>query len=196
MWILRGGRRSEVDSPAGFAVWLARLTARSDSVKTNDVGKYRYTYRWIVSDRVLAEIALRHGSGDYVRWAGHIGYGIRPSARRRGLATCALGQTLDGARVLGLDRARRSRLACRSSVGSGACASASQAAPRSRHGPRRQRTAPPAENVTPRPLYAARWQPDGAFICPCARRRAGAVSGEQFHGKLHLPVVTGWAASR
>jgi predicted acetyltransferase len=39
-----------------------------------------------------------------VRWAGHIGYGIRPSARRRGLATWALGRMLDEARVLGLDR--------------------------------------------------------------------------------------------
>jgi hypothetical protein len=39
-----------------------------------------------------------------VLWAGHIGLGIRPSARRRGLATWALGRMLDEARVLGLDR--------------------------------------------------------------------------------------------
>lgn len=35
---------------------------------------------------------------------GHIGYGVRPSARRRGLATWALGETLDRARELGLTR--------------------------------------------------------------------------------------------
>ena len=35
---------------------------------------------------------------------GHIGYGIRPSARQRGLATWALGRMLDEARILGLDR--------------------------------------------------------------------------------------------
>ncbi|MET8331527.1 GNAT family N-acetyltransferase [Streptomyces sp. NPDC005181] len=35
---------------------------------------------------------------------GHIGYGIRPSSRRRGLATWALGRILDEARTLGLDR--------------------------------------------------------------------------------------------
>jgi RimJ/RimL family protein N-acetyltransferase len=69
------------------------------------VGKHRCTYRWIVeSDRVLGGIALRHGDDDYVRWAGHVGYGIRPSARRRGLATWALGRMLDEARVAGLDR--------------------------------------------------------------------------------------------
>jgi predicted acetyltransferase len=95
----------EVDSPAGFAGWLARLINQADPTKTIDVGKHRCMYRWIVkSDRVLGGIALRHGSDDYVRWAGHLGYGIRPSARRRGLATWALGRTLDEARVLGLDR--------------------------------------------------------------------------------------------
>ena len=36
--------------------------------------------------------------------AGPIGYGIRPSARRRGLATWAMGRMLDEARGLGLDR--------------------------------------------------------------------------------------------
>ena len=53
----------------------------------------------------LGGIALRYGSDDYVRWSGHIGYGIRPSARRRGLASWALGRMLDEARAVGLDRA-------------------------------------------------------------------------------------------
>jgi len=97
------GPSDEVDPPAGFAAWVARLTDQSDPAM--DFGKHRCVYRWIVeSDRVLGGIALRHGSDDYVRWAGHIGYGIRPSARRRGLATWAMGRMLDEARVLGLDR--------------------------------------------------------------------------------------------
>ncbi|WP_406046126.1 GNAT family N-acetyltransferase [Micromonospora sp. NBC_00898] len=95
----------EVNSPAGFAAWVARLLGQSDPAKPLDAGKGRCTYRWIVeSNRVLGGIALRHGSSDYVLWAGHIGYGIRPSARRRGLATWALGRMLDEARTLGLDR--------------------------------------------------------------------------------------------
>jgi predicted acetyltransferase len=77
----------EVDSPAGFAAWVARLTDQSDPAKTIHVGKHQCTYRWIVeSDRVLGGIALRHSADDYVQRAGHIGYGI------------------DEARVLGLDR--------------------------------------------------------------------------------------------
>ena len=95
----------EVDSPAGFAAWVARLADESDPAKAVGAGQVRCTYRWIVEgDRVLGGIALRHELTDFVLRVGHIGYGIRPSARRRGLATWALGRMLDEARVLGLDR--------------------------------------------------------------------------------------------
>jgi predicted acetyltransferase len=95
----------EIDSPAGFADWVTRLTDESDQAKPLAAGQVRCTYRWIVEgDRMLGGIALRHEFNDFVRWAGHIGYGIRPSARRRGLATWALGRMLDEARMLSLDR--------------------------------------------------------------------------------------------
>lgn len=45
-----------------------------------------------------------HGDGELVRRVGHIGYGVRPSARGRGLATWALGRILEEARALGMDR--------------------------------------------------------------------------------------------
>lgn len=95
----------EVDSPDGFAAWVARLADESDPAKAVQTGRVRCTYRWIVEgDRVLGGIALRHGFDDFVLRVGHIGYGVRPSARRRGLATWALGRMLDEARGLGLDR--------------------------------------------------------------------------------------------
>jgi predicted acetyltransferase len=91
----------EVDSPAGFAAWVARLAEESDPAKPLGAGRVHCTYRWIVEgDRVLGAIALRHELSDF----GHIGYGIRPSARRRGLATWALGRMLGEARLLGLDQ--------------------------------------------------------------------------------------------
>ncbi|MGK8505355.1 GNAT family N-acetyltransferase [Nocardia asiatica] len=94
----------EVRSPNGFAAWVARLAGESSQAWV-ETGRARCTYRWIVEgDRVLGGIALRHGFDDFVRWAGHIGYGIRPSARRRGLATWALGRMLDEAGKLGMDR--------------------------------------------------------------------------------------------
>ncbi|GLZ62657.1 GNAT family N-acetyltransferase [Micromonospora sp. NBRC 107095] len=95
----------EVRSPEGFAAWVTRLADQSDPGKRPDGGTV-CTYRWIVEDdRVLGGIALRHQLDDHLlRVAGHIGYGIRPSARRRGLATWALGRMLGAARALGLGR--------------------------------------------------------------------------------------------
>jgi len=84
---------------------VSRLVDQSDPAKPQGAGRVHCTYRWIVEDdRVLGGVALRHASSDYVLWAGHIGYGIRPSARRRGLATWAMGRMLDEARRLGLKR--------------------------------------------------------------------------------------------
>ncbi|WP_328608760.1 GNAT family N-acetyltransferase [Amycolatopsis sp. NBC_00345] len=89
----------EVESPSGFAAWVALLADEPDPSRA------RCTFRWIVEDgRVLGGIALRHRDDDFTRRAGHIGYGIRPSARRRGLASWALGRMLDVARTAGLGR--------------------------------------------------------------------------------------------
>ncbi|MET9265518.1 GNAT family N-acetyltransferase [Amycolatopsis sp. NPDC004079] len=78
-----------VDSPAGFAAWVDSLT------------QDRALYRWLVEDgQVLGGIALRSGPAEYVSWAGHIGFGIRPSARGRGLASWALREMLPEAREL------------------------------------------------------------------------------------------------
>ncbi|WP_327414135.1 GNAT family N-acetyltransferase [Streptomyces sp. NBC_01233] len=97
------GPSDEVDSPDGFAAWVALLADQSDT-KAAETGR-GCTYRWIVEgDRVHGGIALRHGPNDYVLQFGHISYGIRPSSRRRGLATWALGRMLDEGRALGLDR--------------------------------------------------------------------------------------------
>ena len=94
-----------VDTPAGFAAWLARLATDSDPDETTAVGRHRCTYRWIVEDdRVLGGIVLREGSDEYVSWAGHIGYGVRPSARRQGVASWALRQMSATAHDLGLRR--------------------------------------------------------------------------------------------
>ncbi len=95
----------DVDSLAGFAAWVARLAASSDPAEAAAAGLMPCTYRWIVEgDRVLGGIALRHETNTFVLRHGHIGYGIRPSSRRRGLATWALGRMLDEARRLSLER--------------------------------------------------------------------------------------------
>ncbi|MFD2470981.1 GNAT family N-acetyltransferase [Amycolatopsis silviterrae] len=90
---LSAAASAEVGSPAGFAAWVTELTQGCA------------VYRWLVEGgQVLGGIALRSGPAEYVRWAGHIGFGIRPSARGRGLGSWALRQMLDEARSRGLSR--------------------------------------------------------------------------------------------
>ena len=84
----------DVTSPSGFASWLRRL---SDDRQC--------TYWWITEgDHVLGGIALRHAGHPLLPRAGHIGYGIRPSARGRGLATWAVGRIVEEARMLGMNQ--------------------------------------------------------------------------------------------
>lgn len=96
----------DVETPAGFATWTANLRRNGDSTVPTEPGWVHCTYRWVVEDDTyLGAIALRHELSDFLLQAGgHIGYSIRPSARRRGLATWALARTLERARTMGLDR--------------------------------------------------------------------------------------------
>lgn len=93
-----------VTSPAGFSTWVTRLLSESSSTATNPQKGYRCIYRWIVDqETVVGGIALRTGDRQLIQKVGHIGYGIRPSARDRGLATWALSQILNIAQDLCID---------------------------------------------------------------------------------------------
>ncbi|MDY7090445.1 MAG: GNAT family N-acetyltransferase [Actinomycetota bacterium] len=97
------GEDDDVRTPAGFAAWVGRILRGSHPTGTPCPEGKHATMRWIVEDgRVLGGIALRHR---YDNELGHIGYGVRPSARRRGIANWALGEMLAEARAaLKIDR--------------------------------------------------------------------------------------------
>lgn len=96
----------EVDTAAGFAAWVGRLLAEADTSVPLRPGRVHASYFWVAeAGTYLGAITLRHSLSEFLlRAGGHIGYSIRPSARRRGLATWALAEVLAEARSLGLDR--------------------------------------------------------------------------------------------
>jgi predicted acetyltransferase len=92
---------NDLASGEGFAGWVDRLVRAADAPAGAGC-----TYRWIVEGaRVLGGIALGHQLDAFRLHArGQVGYGVRPSARGRGVATWALRQVLVEAQALGLER--------------------------------------------------------------------------------------------
>ncbi|WP_088547120.1 GNAT family N-acetyltransferase [Paenibacillus aquistagni] len=70
-------------------------------------GKVNCSTFWLVKqDRtMLGAVNIRHRlNASLLEIGGHIGYGIRPSARRQGYATALLHLALREARILGIDK--------------------------------------------------------------------------------------------
>jgi predicted acetyltransferase len=96
----------DVDTVAGFSEWIGWLHRQADSSLSLPDGRVPATYWWIVQDDTyLGAITLRHALNDFLlRAGGNIGYGVRPSARGRGLATWALREVLPTAQALRLGK--------------------------------------------------------------------------------------------
>ena len=89
----------------GFATYVDQLVAQSEEETPRPPGFVpSTTLWWVEGETFLGRISIRHRSTPHLlEVGGHIGYDIRPSARRRGHATAMLAAALPVARRLGLD---------------------------------------------------------------------------------------------
>lgn len=92
------------DTPVGFAGYVTAVRAESDPNTPRPPGWVACTsWWWVAGDEYLGRIAVRHQLTDQLRVVGgHIGYDVRPAARRRGHATAMLRAVLPHARALGI----------------------------------------------------------------------------------------------
>ncbi|BDD83143.1 acetyltransferase [Tsukamurella pulmonis] len=95
-------RELDLTAPSDFATWVDRLNAATTIDRSGEL--LPATTWWIVrGERYLGAIQLRHElSPMLAELGGHIGYHVRPSARRRGVASAALCEVVRRAEGIGL----------------------------------------------------------------------------------------------
>ena len=93
------------DRPAAFAEYTNELRAQTLEDAPRPAGHVPCTTLWWVEgDEFLGRLAIRHRLTEWLRnVGGHIGYDVRPSARRQGHATAMLRAALPVAHELGID---------------------------------------------------------------------------------------------
>lgn len=91
---------------ADFDSLVEKLNGYSDGFELPD-GFVPCSIFWMINNenKVLGAIEIRHRLNDYLSFrGGHIGYGIRPSERRRGYASHMLSLALQQCKTIGLSK--------------------------------------------------------------------------------------------
>jgi predicted acetyltransferase len=94
-------------NPIDFEAYVQFLYSQDDDEKILESGWVPHTTYWLLDarDRVVGASNFRHRlNGSLLESGGHIGYGIRPSERKKGYASFLLAETLGVASGKGLGR--------------------------------------------------------------------------------------------
>lgn len=97
--------RADLEDPGAFARYARWLADQKEPDAPRLEGIVPSTELWMVAEgEFVGSIGLRHELNELLlTWGGHVGYSVRPSARRRGHATRALAMMLPVAAQLGID---------------------------------------------------------------------------------------------
>jgi predicted acetyltransferase len=91
-------------TPDGFASFVAAIRSQSRGEQLPEGFVPCTTLWWVNGDAYLGRIAIRHELTPWLlEFGGHVGYDVRPTARRRGHATAMLQAALPVARELGIE---------------------------------------------------------------------------------------------
>ena len=97
-----------IQHAANYAEWLRTLrnNLHENTVQDGRVPSTTYFARRKSDNMIVGIIDIRHRLNDFLeKWGGHIGYGIRPTMRRKGYATQMLALALQESKRLGMGRA-------------------------------------------------------------------------------------------
>lgn len=92
-----------LDNAESYSQWIEKINGDLTKERENFVAST--TLFAVVGERIVGTIQIRHKLNDFLlQFGGHIGYGVRPSERRRGYASAMLKEALRMYREKGIDR--------------------------------------------------------------------------------------------
>ena len=90
-----------------YEKWIEALPKKKEKEYSESIGKVPGSTYFMVREsdnKIIGMFNLRYYLNDYLKkYGGHIGYGVRPTERRKGYATILLYKALEKCRELGLE---------------------------------------------------------------------------------------------
>ena len=88
-----------------YEEWLNKITNEHNGINLQEGRVPSSVYFLMCNDEIVGNLSIRHNiNNDFLSlYGGHIGYGVRPSERRKGFATIMLNLALEKCEELGID---------------------------------------------------------------------------------------------